>query len=209
MKASAFAVALMSSAAFLPIKAQGAEGQAPPPTISFAMVQSANTSTCRFRPSALVVDRSFGTVELLTVHVAGLPGNTDFDLFSLQVPHAKFGLAWYIGDIQTNRNGQGIGQFVGRFNKETFIVSLDKFPSPNIFRTPPQGHAVLPQEPTGVTVLPTQLYHLGLWFNSATDAARAGCPNTPTPFNGEHNAGIQILNTSNFPDLRGPLLQLQ
>jgi hypothetical protein len=27
-------------------------------------------------------------------------------------------------------------------------------------------------------------------------------------FNGEHNAGIQVLNTSNFPALEGPLKQL-
>jgi len=29
-----------------------------------------------------------------------------------------------------------------------------------------------------------------------------------TPFNGEHNAGIQVLNTSNFPDDFGPLRQV-
>ena len=28
------------------------------------------------------------------------------------------------------------------------------------------------------------------------------------PFNGEHNAGIQILNTSIFPDLTGPLKRM-
>ncbi len=56
---------------------------------------------------------------------------------------------------------------------------------------------------------PVQLYHLGLWFNSAADAAKAGCANTVTPFNGEHNAGIQVLNTGTFPDLRGPLISLK
>jgi hypothetical protein len=54
-----------------------------------------------------------------------------------------------------------------------------------------------------------QLYHLGLWFNSAADAGNAGCPNTATPFNGEHNAGIQVLNTANFPDTPGPLFNLK
>jgi hypothetical protein len=29
-----------------------------------------------------------------------------------------------------------------------------------------------------------------------------------TPFNGEHNAGIQVLNTSNFADDHGPLRQV-
>ena len=34
-------------------------------------------------------------------------------------------------------------------------------------------------------------------------------PTAETPFNGEHNAGIQVLNTSNFPDTQGPLSQLK
>jgi hypothetical protein len=29
------------------------------------------------------------------------------------------------------------------------------------------------------------------------------------PFNGEHNAGVQVLNTVGFPDLQGPLLNLK
>jgi hypothetical protein len=51
--------------------------------------------------------------------------------------------------------------------------------------------------------------HLGLWFNSPDDARKAKCPATVTPFNGEHNAGIQVLNTSNFPNNAGPLLKLK
>jgi hypothetical protein len=49
------------------------------------------------------------------------------------------------------------------------------------------------------------MYHLGLWFNSPADAQKATCPGAVTPFNGEHNAGIQVLNTSNFKDAFGPL----
>jgi hypothetical protein len=49
------------------------------------------------------------------------------------------------------------------------------------------------------------MFHLGLWFNSPTDAAAAGCPNTVTPFNGDHTAGVQALSTHNFGDLHGPL----
>jgi hypothetical protein len=48
------------------------------------------------------------------------------------------------------------------------------------------------------------MYHLGLWFNSPADAQKATCPGATTPFNGEHDAGIQVLNTSNFPVLSGP-----
>jgi hypothetical protein len=49
------------------------------------------------------------------------------------------------------------------------------------------------------------MYHLGLWFNSPTDAAAAGCSHATTPFNGEHNAGPQALSTQNFPNGFGPL----
>src|SRR6476620_50571 len=55
---------------------------------------------------------------------------------------------------------------------------------------------------------PIHTFHLGLWFGSPQDAQAAGCPNTATRFNGEHNAGIQVLSTHNFPDLQGPLMQL-
>ena len=51
-------------------------------------------------------------------------------------------------------------------------------------------------------------FHLGLWFNSPADAMKAGCPATVTPFNGDHNAGIQALSTRNFADDQGPLRQL-
>ena len=58
---------------------------------------------------------------------------------------------------------------------------------------------------------PIHTYHLGLWFNSPTDAVKANCdkkPGTVTPFNGEHNAGVQVLSTRNFGDANGPLRQI-
>ena len=59
--------------------------------------------------------------------------------------------------------------------------------------------------PTG----PIHRFHLGLWFNSPADAVRAGCPGDVTPFNGEHNAGIHALNSRNFLDAQGPLLNVK
>src|SRR5580704_3633805 len=67
---------------------------------------------------------SVGPVEIMNVIVWGLPPNTDFDFFVIQVPNKPFGLAWYQGDIETNKNGEGYGRFIGRFSIETFIVSL-------------------------------------------------------------------------------------
>src|SRR5271157_1840171 len=73
---------------------------------------------------------SVGPVEIMDVTVSGLPPNTDFDLFVIQVPKAPFGLAWYQGDIETNKYGEGYGEFIGRFNIETFIVAPGTAPAP-------------------------------------------------------------------------------
>ena len=43
----------------------------------------------------------------MKVTVWGLPPNTDFDFFVIQVPNAPFGLSWYQGDIETNKDGVG------------------------------------------------------------------------------------------------------
>ena len=56
---------------------------------------------------------------------------------------------------------------------------------------------------------PIHTFHLGLWFNSPQDAVKAGCLGSVTPFNGEHNAGVQVLNTSEFPADAGPLLKVK
>lgn len=77
--------------------------------------------------------------------------------------------------------------------------------------TPPQVHTdgMFPDVTAGVAFRPIHTYHLGLWFNSPADAVKAGCPGATTPFNGDHTAGIQVLNTANFPPDQGPLRQIQ
>ena len=145
---------------------------------------------------------SVGAVEIMDVTVWGLPPKTDFDFFVIQVPKAPFGLAWYQGDIETNKDGVGYGRFIGRFSIETFIVAPGVAPAPVVFNN------AFPDASINPATNPVQLYHLGLWFNNPQDVVNAGGPGTATPFNGEHNAGIQILNTSNFPDLAGPLKKI-
>src|SRR6516164_333022 len=145
---------------------------------------------------------SVGPVEIMDVKVWGLPPNTDFDFFVIQVPKAPFGLAWYQGDIETNKDGVGYGRFIGRFSIETFIGAPGTAPAPVVF------NGAFPDASLNPPTNPVQLYHLGLWFNNPQDVVNAGGPGTVTPFNGEHNAGIQILNTSNFPDLAGPLKKI-
>jgi hypothetical protein len=105
-------------------------------------------------------------------------------------------MSWYQGDVETDSTGAGSTRFLGRFSNETFIVAPGAASAPA-----PHASDAQQNPPTG----PIHTYHVGLWFNSPVDAAAAGCPGTTTPFNGDHTAGVQVLNTSNFPDLAGPL----
>jgi len=175
-------------------------------TYSFPMVVSPAAKNCLPDAQGAVIDNTFGNVENMTVIISGLPANTDFVLFIIQVPNAPFGLAWYNGDIMTDADGKGVINVTGRFNIGTFIVSLGAVPSPDVFPAPP---AVLAQSKTGaVTNGPVQIYHLGVWFNSPDDAVKAGCPGTATTFTSNHDAGIQVLNTATFPDNAGPLINV-
>ncbi|MBV9488461.1 MAG: hypothetical protein JO069_01890, partial [Verrucomicrobia bacterium] len=133
------------------------------------------------------------------------PPNTDFDFFVIQVPNLPFGLSWYQGDIETNRNGVGYGRFIGRFSIETFIVA------PGVAQAPPDPFhdpKRIPDATENPKTNPVQTYHLGLWFNNPQDVVKAGGPNTVTPFNGEHDAGVQVLNTGEFPNQAGPLKRI-
>jgi hypothetical protein len=167
---------------------------------TFNMVVSAGAKTCLPNASAKVTITPAGPVEFMDVTVQGLPANKEFDFFVIQVPKAPFGVSWYQGDIETDKNGRGHQRFVGRFSIETFAVAPGSAPAPVVFHSPP-----FPDASLNPPFDPIQMYHLGIWFGSPEDAHAAGCPATVTPFNGEHNAGIQALNTSNFPDDQGPL----
>jgi hypothetical protein len=162
----------------------------------FTMVVSKAASTCLPKASAKVQITSDGAAEDMSIVATGLPLNTNFGFFVIQVPRAPFGLSWYEGDVRSDVDGDAVQHFRGRFSIETFSVAPGSAPAPVIFK----GDASV-----NPPFNPIQTYHLGLWFNSPTDAQRVGCPNATTPFNGAHNAGIQVLNTSNFPDFAGPL----
>src|SRR5262249_23057468 len=72
-------------------------------TIKFEMVRSAAAENghCLAGIRAEVKVVSLGPVEEMTVDAEGLPPNTEFDFFVIQVPNAPFGLAWYQGDVET------------------------------------------------------------------------------------------------------------
>jgi hypothetical protein len=157
---------------------------------------------CLTGAHANVTIQSLGPVEVMNVSAAGLPPNTDFDLFVIQVPDAPFGISWYQGDLDSNGSGHAHGTFIGRFSIETFAVAPGTAPAPQVFNGP------FPDASVNPPFNPVQIYHLGLWFNSPKDATAAGCPGATTPFNGEHDAGVQALSTRNFPLQSGPLRQV-
>ena len=168
---------------------------------SFYMVRSAGAEAagCLWNATARVTISSIGIAEIVNIEAKGLPPNTDFDAFVIQLPNAPFGLSWYQGDIKTDEKGTGVANFIGRFNEETFIVAPGSGPAPVKHNTGP-----FPDANVNPATRPVHTYHIGLWFNSPLDAASAGCGGAVTPFNGTHNAGAQALSTRNFGTL-GPL----
>ena len=129
--------------------------------------------------------------------IEGMPENTEFDAFVIQVPNFPFGISWCQGDNKAKEYGVGYA----RFNEKTFIVVPG---TPTVAPPTHEGDAE-----TNLITKPIHTYHIGIWFNSPEDAVKAGCPEPKTPFNDEHNAGIKILNTGYLPDDKGPLLRVK
>jgi hypothetical protein len=197
------AIGVLVFPVFTGAAARGAPQQ--PTQIGFTMVRStaAQNGGCLGRAGADVRVVTRGANQVMQVNVRGLPANTGFVLFVIQVPNAPFGMGWYQGDVDTGANGRGSATFIGRFNIETFVVAPGSAPAPRTHRAQP-----FPDAGSNPATAPVHMYHLGLWFDVANDARRAGCPATVTPFNGDHTAGIQALSTRNFPNGNGPLRRL-
>ena len=211
MRKLAKRISVIAGAAFLAAASGVAAGiggtsaDAAVPLTQFHMVRSAASvkANCLNGADAKVTIVSEGPVEVMRVSATHLPPNTDFDLFVIQVPNAPFGISWYQGDLESDSSGHAHGTFIGRFSIETFAVAPGSAPAPVVFNGP------FPDASANPAFNPVQMYHLGLWFNSPKDAVAAGCAGTVTPFNGEHDAGVQALSTRNFPDQAGPLRQIQ
>jgi hypothetical protein len=151
--------------------------------IHFKMVVSQGASTCLPNAQAdvhIITQTPDAQAEDMFIVATGLPANTNFDFFVIQVPNAPFGLSWYQGDMRTGSDGDATQHFRGRFSIETFIIAPGVAPAPQVFTDPPFPDALRNPAtvgPDGRTPGPVQTYHLGLWFNSPTDAQNAGCPN--------------------------------
>jgi hypothetical protein len=157
-------------------------------SFTFKLVPSPGIAKCLPKAGGSVTITPGDENDTMKVSIHGMPANAGFDLFVIQQPLKPFGVAWYQTDVNAGTYGDGSATVKGVFDVETFSVSLG-----------------------GTTTFsPTHQYHLGLWFNNPNTPFKLGCEPgasapTVTPFNGEQHAGIQALNTSEFPVNAGPL----
>jgi hypothetical protein len=209
MKNATAVIAAATAAGAVVFGAASMSGQAAPadpsrtstPAATFKMIRSTAAAAAHCLPQAEATVKIFKLegAERMTITATGLRPNTEFDLFVIQGPDAPFGMSWYQGDMESNQWGTASRSFVGRFNEETFSVAPGTLPAPVVHHSP------IADASSNPATAPLHQYHLGLWFNSPADAAAAGCGNAVTPFNGEHNAGVQVLSTRQFPVTNGPL----
>jgi hypothetical protein len=193
-RATAIFAALVAAAAGLAIYGLSPAGASARPakggddSFTFALKASKGIPACLPHARGQVTITPGALNDTMTVTLSGMPANSGFDLFVIQLPTKPFGIAWYQSDINVGKNGSGSATVRGIFDKETFSVS------------------------TGgtTTFKPTHQFHLGVWFNNPSLPFKLGCEpgmTAPvvTPFNGEQHAGIQVVNTAQFPANAGPL----
>jgi hypothetical protein len=168
---------------------------------SFNMVRSkaAVDNNCLKGATAHVDINTLGGLQNMDVTVNHAPKNTELELFVTQQPNSPFGVSWYQGDFETNNQGHGTVHVRGIFGEELFVFA------PGSVRAPQVDNFDAKKNPA---FAPVHTLHLGLWFGSPEEATAAGCPDTPTKFDGDHKAGIQAFSTRNFPALKGPLSRI-
>jgi len=138
--------------------------------------------------------------QVMDVTVKDAPKNTEFELFVTQQPNKPFGISWYQADFTTNNQGQGEVRARGIFSEELFAFA------PGVVKAPQVDNQDAEKNPK---YEPVHTFHVGLWFGDPKDAKEAGCSGKVTQFDGDHEAGIQAFSTRNFPDLEGPLGNIQ
>jgi hypothetical protein len=187
--ASALAMGAAGAATSSPeVHASGSISSAP---FVFRMVPSPNIASCLSHAGGTVAIFPHKLNDTMVVSVHGMPANTDFDLFVTETPAPpNVGLSWYQTDIHAGPFGTGMATVQGIFDQETFTA--------------------VPDATAALKFRPVHQFHLGLWFNDPNVPFQLGCEPGATSakvtiFNGEQHAGVQVLNTSNFPDNAGPL----
>jgi hypothetical protein len=172
-------------------------------TTSFKMVRSeaAVDNECLKGAKAHVDVRTTPTDnQIMDVTLNHAPKNTEFELFITQQPNSPFGVSWYQADFTTNNQGNGEVRARGIFSEELFVFA------PGVVKAPQVDDQDAEKNPK---YDPVHTFHVGLWFGDPKDAKEAGCSGKVTQFDGDHEAGIQAFSTRNFPDLKGPLGNIQ
>ena len=169
-------------------------------TTSFKMVRSQKAATdndCLKGAKAQVDVRTTPTDnQIMDVTVNHAPKNTEFELFITQQPNSPFGISWYQADFTTNNQGSGEVRARGIFSEELFVFAPGRVKAPQVDEFDAEKNPAFD---------PVHTFHVGLWFGDPKDAKEAGCSGKVTQFDGDHEAGIQAFSTRNFPNLKGPL----
>jgi hypothetical protein len=164
---------------------------------SFKMVrsESAKANDCLEGASANVDIRTVGGNQIMDVEVKNAAKNTGFTLFVIQQPNEPFGVSWYQGDLDTDNQGNGKVRVIGIFSEETFAFSPAEVKAPQVDDQDAEK---------GPKFAPVHTLHLGMWFADPKEAKEAGCSGTVTPFDGDHEAGIQALIPFRYIDVIKP-----
>jgi hypothetical protein len=172
-------------------------------TTSFKMVrsQTAVANDCLEGARAHVDVRTTPTDnQIIDLTLNHAPKNTEFELFITQQPNSPFGVSWYQADFETNKEGHGEVRARGIFSEELFAFAPGSVKAPQVDNQDAEKNPKYD---------PVHTLHLGLWFGDPKDAKEAGCSGKVTQFDGDHEAGIQAFSTRNFPNLKGPLGNIQ
>lgn len=113
--------------------------------------------------------------DTVTFDVSGLPANTSFTAFFLEIPASPFGAAEYFGDVDTDKYGKAHVQFK--------LIAEEAFSSTLV----------------GKDRVRKELNHMGMWFADPKDddfCFGAG-KGAVTPFDGDDEAGVQAFNSAN------------
>jgi len=119
--------------------------------------------------------------DLFRITARHLPPNRSFTVFLLEQAGSPFGAAEYIGDVDTNKYGNGQNTF-RLIVQEAFSSTL-----------------------VGGSRVRVDLNRIGSWFADPADDDFCLGPNSPvTPFDGDNEAGVQAFNSANADPLPAP-----
>jgi hypothetical protein len=176
-----------------------ASAASPPNTVTFHLVPNPAFVNCLADssgkpPKATVVIVRGRRNDNLTLTFRNVKPGLAFDLFTVQhspflangspdPDFVNFGLAWYQSDVKANAFG-------------TTLLGVKTILLDQIFGFDPAA-----------SLIPTNTFHIGFWFNDPNDAVACGFDATkPTPFNGEHQAGpLAMISLPDATTGLGPL----